>query len=137
MSKLQYSNYSMKDLFITASATSPLVHFKNNGDIQMSGKIILDQNSEFWTQISQWVEAYKSNKPSKTILNLQIDYLNSASLKELNRFLILIASISSSESDLYIGWHYNETDVYMREIGFELSKQSGFNFQMNLIKEFV
>ena len=127
----------MKDLFITASATSPLVHFKNNGDIQMSGKIILDQNSEFWTQISQWVEAYKSNKPSKTILNLQIDYLNSASLKELNRFLILIASISSSESDLYIGWHYNETDVYMREIGFELSKQSGFSFQMNLIKEFV
>ena len=127
----------MKDLFITASATSPLVHFKNNGDIQISGKIILDQNSEFWTQISQWVEAYKSNKPSKTILNLQIDYLNSASLKELNRFLILIASISSSESDLYIGWHYNETDVYMREIGFELSKQSGFNFQMNLIKEFV
>ncbi|MDG2153051.1 MAG: SiaC family regulatory phosphoprotein [Crocinitomicaceae bacterium] len=127
----------MKDLFITASATSPLVHFKNNGDIQISGKIILDQNSEFWTQISQWVEAYKSNKPSKTILNLQIDYLNSASLKELNRFLILIASISSSESDLYIGWHYNETDVYMREIGFELSKQSGFNFQMNVIKEFV
>mgnify|MGYP001582064685 CR=1 FL=1 len=127
----------MKDLFLHASATSPLVHFKNNGDIQMSGKIILDQNSEFWTQISQWVEAYKSNKPSKTILNLQIDYLNSASLKELNRFLILIASISSSESDLYIGWHYNETDVYMREIGFELSKQSGFNFQMNLIKEFV
>ena len=127
----------MKDLLITASATSPLVHFKNNGDIQMSGKIILDQNSEFWGQISQWIDQYKSNKPSKTIVNIQIDYLNSSSLKELNKFLILIASISSSESDLYIGWHYNETDIYMREIGFELSKQSGFNFQMNLIKEFV
>ena len=137
MSKLRHSNYQMNDLFITASATSPLVHFKNNGDIQMSGKIILDQNSEFWGQISQWIDQYKSNKPSKTIVNIQIDYLNSSSLKELNKFLILIASISSSESDLYIGWHYNETDIYMREIGFELSKQSGFNFQMKLVKEFV
>lgn len=127
----------MKDLFITASATSPLVHFKNNGDIQISGKIILDQNSEFWAQISQWINQYKSNKPSKTIVNFQIDYLNSSSLKELNKFLILIASISSSESDLYIGWHYNETDIYMREMGFELSKQSGFNFHMKLVKEFV
>ena len=127
----------MKDLLITASATSPLVHFKNNGDIQMSGKIILDQNSEFWGQISQWIDQYKSNKPSTTIVNIQIDYLNSSSLKELNKFLILIASISSSESDLYIGWHYNETDIYMREIGLELSKQSGFNFQMKLVKEFV
>lgn len=103
----------------------------------MSGKIILDQNSEFWGQISQWIDQYKSNKPSKTIVNIQIDYLNSSSLKELNKFLILIASISSSESDLYIGWHYNETDIYMREIGLELSKQSGFNFQMKLVKEFV
>ncbi len=127
----------MKDLFITASATTPLVHFKNNGDIQISGKIILDQNSEFWTQISEWIEKYKSNKPSKTIVNLQIDYLNSSSLKELNKFLILIASISSTDSDLYLGWHYNETDIYMREIGFELSKQCGFNFQMNIVKEFV
>ena len=127
----------MKDLLITASATSPLVHFKNNGDIQMSGIIILDQNSEFWGQISQWIDQYKSNKPSKTIVNIQIDYLNSSSLKELNKFLILIASISSSESDLYIGWHYNETDIYMRAIGLELSKQSGFNFQMKLVKEFV
>lgn len=127
----------MKDLFITASATSPLVHFKNNGDIQISGKIILDQNSEFWAQISQWINQYKSNKPSKTIVNFQIDYLNSSSLKELNKFLILIASISSSESDLYIGWHYNETDIYMREMGFELSKRSGFDFHMKLVKEFV
>ena len=127
----------MKDLFITASATSPLVHFKNNGDIQMSGKIILDQNSKFWGQISQWIDQYKSNNPSKTVVNIQIDYLNSSSLKELNKFLILLVSISSSESDLYIGWHYNETDIYMREIGLELSKQSGFNFHMNIVKEFV
>lgn len=103
----------------------------------MSGKIILDQNSEFWAQISQWINQYKSNKPSKTIVNFQIDYLNSSSLKELNKFLILIASISSSESDLYIGWHYNETDIYMREMGFELSKRSGFDFHMKLVKEFV
>ena len=127
----------MTDLFITASANSPFVHFRKTGGMEMSGKIILDQNAEFWSQLFSWIDDYKNILSSKTTVNLQIDYLNTSSLKELNKFLILITSLKSEDSELNIFWHYNESDIYMKEIGFELSKQSGFNFQMKIVKEFV
>ncbi len=127
----------MTDLFITASANSPFVHFRKTGEMEMSGKIILDQNAEFWSQLFSWIDDYKNVLSSKTTFNLQIDYLNTSSLKELNKFLILITSLKSEDSELNIFWHYNESDIYMKEIGFELSKQSGFNFQMKIVKEFV
>ena len=127
----------MTDLFITASANSPFVHFRKTGEMEMSGKIILDQNAEFWSQLISWIDDYKNVLSSKTTFNLQIDYLNTSSLKELNKFLILITSLKSEDSELNIFWHYNESDIYMKEIGFELSKQSGFNFQMKIVKEFV
>lgn len=127
----------MTDLFITASANSPFVHFRKSGEMEMSGKIILDQNAEFWSQLFSWINDYKNVLSSKTTFNLQIDYLNTSSLKELNKFLILITSLKSEDSELNIFWHYNESDIYMKEIGFELSKQSGFNFQMKIVKEFV
>ena len=127
----------MTDLFITASANSPFVHFRKTGEMEISGKIILDQNAEFWSQLFSWIDDYKNVLSSKTTFNLQIDYLNTSSLKELNKFLILITSLKSENSELNIFWHYNESDIYMKEIGFELSKQSGFNFQMKIVKEFV
>ena len=127
----------MTDLFITASANSPFVHFRKTGEMEMSGKIILDQNAEFWSQLFSWIDDYKNVLSSKTTVNLQIDYLNTSSLKELYKFLILITSLKSEDSELNIFWHYNESDIYMKEIGFELSKQSGFNFQMKIVKEFV
>ena len=127
----------MTDLFITASANSPFVHFRKTGEMEMSGKIILDQNAEFWSQLFSWIDDYKNVLSSKTTVNLQIYYLNTSSLKELNKFLILITSLKSEDSELNIFWHYNESDIYMKEIGFELSKQSGFNFQMKIVKEFV
>ena len=127
----------MTDLFITASANSPFVHFRKTGEMEMSGKIILDQNEEFWSRLFSWIDDYKNVLSSKTNFNLQIDYLNTSSLKELNKFLILITSLKSEDSELNIFWHYNESDIYMKEIGFELSKQSGFNFQMKKVKEFV
>ena len=127
----------MTDLFISASANSPFVHFRKTGEMEMSGKLILDQNAEFWSQLFSWIDDYKNVLPSKTTFNLQVDYLNTSSLKELNKFLILITSLKSEDSELNIFWHYNESDIYMKEIGFELSKQSGFNFQMKIVKEFV
>ena len=127
----------MEDLFLTATATSPFVHFKKTGEIELSGKMILDGNAEFWMQVTDWIKIYKEQPARTTLLNLQIDYLNASSLKRLNKFLAIISEINSPENELYIVWNYNDSDIYMKEIGFELANQSGLSFQMKLIEEFV
>tara|TARA_B110000285_G_C14784573_1_gene450156 strand:+ start:139 stop:528 length:390 start_codon:yes stop_codon:yes gene_type:complete len=127
----------MEDLFLTATATSPFVHFKKTGEIELSGKMILDGNAEFWMQVTDWIKIYKQQPASTTLLNIQIDYLNASSLKRLNKFLAIISEINSPENKLCIVWNYNDSDIYMKEIGFELANQSGLSFQMKLIEEFV
>ena len=127
----------MKDLILTASATSPFIHFKSSGRLDISGKMISDDQSTFWGQMTDWVELYKNNSPSYSDIYLQIDYLNSSSLKQLNSFLLLLSEMKSESHEMQLTWFYNDADIYMKEIGIELSNRCGIPFKMDKVKEFV
>ncbi len=127
----------MKDLILTASATSPFIHFKASGRLEISGKMISDEQSTFWDEITEWVKNYKNHSPLNSQIYLQIDYLNSSSLKQLNSFLLLLSEMKSVSHEVQLTWFYNDADIYMREIGLELSNRCGIPFEMNKVKEFV
>ena len=127
----------MKDLILTASATSPFIHFKATGRLEISGKMISDEQSNFWYEITEWVKNYKNHSPLNSEIYLQIDYLNSYSLKQLNSFLLLLSEMKSEAHDVQLTWFYNDADIYMKEIGLELSNRCGIPFEMDKVKEFV
>ena len=127
----------MKDLILTASATSPFIHFKASGRLEISGKMISDEQSTFWDQMIDWVELYKNHSPFNSHISLQIDYLNSSSLKQLNSFLMLLSEMKSESHKLHFTWYYNDADIYMKEIGLELSNRCGIPFEMEKVKEFA
>ena len=127
----------MKDLILTASATSPFIHFKWSGRLEVSGKMISDEHSTFWDEMSDWVELYKNNMPSHTDICFQIDYLNSSSLKQLHAFLLVLSEMRSESNEMQLTWFYNDADIYMKEIGLELSKRCGISFIMDQVKEYV
>mgnify|MGYP001207295946 CR=1 FL=1 len=127
----------MKDLILTASATSPFIHFKASGRLEISGKMISDEQSTFWDEITEWVKNYKNHSPLNSQIYLQIDYLNSSSLKQLNSFLLLLSEMKSVSHEVQLTWFYNDADIYMKEIGLELSNRCGIPFEMNKVKEFV
>jgi hypothetical protein len=127
----------MEDLFFTATATTPYVDFKKTGILELSGKVISSEDSEFWTIIFNWVEEYAKNPSPSTMVKIQLDYLNSSSLLEINKFVKLIGGIDSPNSEVKILWLYNEVDLYMYEIGCELSNRNNIFFEMELIPEFV
>ena len=127
----------MEDLFFTATATTPYVDFKKTGVLELSGKIISSKDSEFWTIIFKWVEEYAKNPSPSTMVKIQLDYLNSSSLLETNKFVKLLGGIDSTDFEVKIIWHYNKVDLYMYEIGCELSNRNNIFFEMELIPEFV
>ena len=127
----------MKDLILTATATSPFIHFKSTGRLEITGKMISDDQSTFWNLITDWIEMYKNQLPNHIDVFLQIDYLNTASLKQLNSFLLILANLRSESQNVDVIWLYNQADIYMKEIGVELSKRCCISFKMNRIKEFV
>ena len=127
----------MEDLFFTATATTPYVHFKKTGIFELSGKVISSEGMDFWTIIYNWVEDYTKNPSANTLVKIQLDYLNSSSLLEINRFVKLIGGISSPDCEVKITWLYNKVDLYMYEIGCELAKRNDLSIEMELIPEFV
>ena len=127
----------MKDLILTASATSPFIHFKASGRLEISGKMISDEQSTFWDEMIDWVELYKTHSPLNSDIFLQIDYLNSSSLKQLNSFLLLLSEMKSESHGVQLTWFYNDADIYMKEIGLELSNRCGIPFEMDKVKEFA
>ena len=127
----------MKDLILTASATSPFIHFKASGRLEISGKMISDEQSTFWDEMIDWVELYKTHSPLNSDIFLQIDYLNSSSLKQLNSFLLLLSEMKSESHGVQLTWFYNDADIYMKEIGLELSNRCGIPFEMDKVNEFA
>jgi len=127
----------MEDLFFTATATTPYVDFKKTGVLELSGKVISSEDSEFWTIIFKWVEEYAKNPSPSTMVKIQLDYFNSSSLLEINKFVKLLGGIDSTDFEVNIIWHYNKVDLYMYEIGCELSNRNNIFFEMELIPEFV
>jgi len=127
----------MEDLFFTATATTPYVDFKKTGILELSGKVISSEDVDFWTIIFNWVEEYAKNPSPRTMVKIQLDYLNSSSLLEINKFVKLIGGIDSPNYEVKILWLYNKVDLYMYEIGCELSKRNNIFFEMELIPEFV
>ena len=127
----------MQDLILTASATSPFIHFKASGRLEISGKMISDEQSDFWYEITKWVKNYKNHSPLNCEIYLQIDYLNSYSLKQLNSFLLLLSEMKSESHGVQLTWFYNDADIYMKEIGLELSNRCSIPFEMEKVKEFV
>jgi hypothetical protein len=126
-----------KDLILTASATSPFIHFKLSGRLEVSGKMISDERSTFWEEMTDWVEGYKLVAPLNTEIVFQIDYLNASSLKQLNSFLFVLGEIRTEAHAINLTWLYNDADMYMKEIGLELSDRCGLRFNMERVKEFV
>ena len=127
----------MKDLILTASATSPFIHFRASGRLDISGKMISDELSTFWDDMINWLDSYKETTPLHTEVCFQIDYLNSSSLKQLNSFLVVLSAMRSESHEIQLTWFYSDADIYMKEIGLELSNRCGISFKMDQVKEFV
>ena len=127
----------MNDLILTASATSPFIHFRASGRLDISGKMISDELSTFWDDMINWLESYKETSSLHTEVCFQIDYLNSSSLKQLNSFLVVLSEMRSEAHEIQLTWFYNDADIYMKGIGLELSNRCGISFKMDQVKEFV
>ncbi len=127
----------MQDLFFTATATTPYVHFTKKGSFELSGKVISSEESDFWNIIFDWLETYSGNPQTNTSLKIQLDYLNSSSLLQINKLINTISKLNSPQCKVNIIWLYNESDMYMYEMGCELCERNDVPFDMELIPEFV
>tara|TARA_R110002072_G_scaffold239338_6_gene397324 strand:- start:1017 stop:1388 length:372 start_codon:yes stop_codon:yes gene_type:complete len=87
-----------------------------------SGKMIIRGKSypgdaiDFYLPLINWVKEYVKTKPPKTELICEIEYLNSASQKQLVELFVAFKPLTEKNSLLVI-WKYEEGDDDILTVG--------------------
>ena len=113
----------MDNLYITATKSSPTVHFNSDTHIlDIRGESYPEDTAEFYTPVLLWLEEYlnTSGQQQAMTLNLEMYYLNSSSSKVFMDMLAILDDKAQQNREITVNWWYdNET---MRQTGEEFQE---------------
>jgi len=108
----------MENLLIKGTSRTPEVDFNINGNIRIRGRSIPEDAGLFYNHLYSWIFRYCMNPLPETIVNLELEYMNSGSAKSILQILRELSSITHNESQkLSINWYYEMGDEDMLEKG--------------------
>ncbi|NOQ31435.1 MAG: DUF1987 domain-containing protein [Helicobacteraceae bacterium] len=113
----------MKNLNIEATKYTPRIDLNAETDVlSIAGKSYPENTFEFYKPVVEWVEEYfKETKNDKTVVNLDLEYLNSSSLKAYFDLLDILEIAHDAGQDIETNWIYDEEN--------DISEETGEDFQ--------
>jgi len=108
----------MEELIIERTSKTPYVNFNGQtGELRIVGRSIPENPENFYLPIFEWIEKYYAENPSKTQINLQLEYINSGSSKFILELLQKLAENHKKQLPTQINWFYEEDDEALLELG--------------------
>jgi hypothetical protein len=103
----------MKSILIEATHSTPAVNFNIDGRLMIEGRSLPEDVNKFYKPLIEWIEDLTSESVK---LDINLEYLNSASTKKLME-LLKILDANSKVKSFIINWHYEEGDDDTLETG--------------------
>jgi hypothetical protein len=109
----------MENLFLEATEYTPLIDFNiQSGILKISGKSYPENTFEFYKPILNWVEEYfEANNDHPTKIILDLEYLNSSSLKAYFDLFDILEIAKDEGSNMTVTWLYDEDNDISQETG--------------------
>lgn len=109
----------MNTLLIEGTPKTPRINFlSQNGMLEISGKSIPENSTEFYQPVYEWLDQYGQQPNKTTSVKIQLEYFNTSSSKcLLDIFRKLEAMQKSAKSEVTVMWMYEEEDEDMMEAG--------------------
>jgi hypothetical protein len=108
----------MENLKIKDTLKTPGIEFNpQEGKLKIFGRAIPENPEEFFTGVLQWVKKYFQNPTELTIIDIQLEYINSGSSKYLLEFLHILQDKHKEGKKCEINWYYEEDDESVLELG--------------------
>ena len=101
-----------------------------NRIFSFSGKSLPEDVSDFYGPVIEWVEEYSKTPLDKTVLDIKLQYFNTASSKLILDIFMLLEEIQEKGNEVLINWHYPEYDEEMKDAGLEYSEMVDLNFEL-------
>lgn len=96
---------------------TPEVSLDPGGKIKIAGRSIPEDASRFYDSILAWVLEYCSSPKDKTVVDIELEYFNSASAKYILQILRELSELRSANKELNVNWYYEVGDDDILERG--------------------
>ena len=95
----------------------------------LTGKSLPENVTDFYGPIFDWLEKYVEDPNDETVLEMKIEYFNSASHKAINQVFETLTNIRKSGKNILVKWHFLSDDDDMLEAGKDYADLSGLEFE--------
>lgn len=119
----------MKNFTVSAERKTPEILFKANGDLRISGNSRPEDGKQFYKPAFDWIEDFKEFNPDTIKLTLDLDYINSVSVRILLTMLQTLHGILKDKSKFTVVWKYDQNDSDMLDQGKILEKSLNHPFE--------
>lgn len=103
----------MEDLILEPTKKTPSVNFLNSGKLVIAGSLYSENAADFFEPLLEWMGNLKA---STVDFDLIIEYMNTASAKQLLRMLMILRN-NKDVTDATINWFYPKDDEESLETG--------------------
>jgi hypothetical protein len=113
----------MSPFLSEASSDTPRVVLNKEQNLfEFSGKSLPEDVNSFYDPIIQWLSEYFQDPNPETVIDFNLDYLNTASSKSLLSLFLVIEAAKNAGKNIRIIWRYFEDDEDMHDVGEEYSE---------------
>ena len=98
--------------------TPGIILDKKNGIMEISGRSLPEDSTEFFKPVLEWIEDYAGDPNPSTVFVFKLEYFNTASSKLILDVLYALEDING----MRIQWYFHEEDEDMEEAGQEFSE---------------
>ena len=124
----------MENLTIKETEMTPAVNLNcKSGMMQFYGNSYPEDAGSFYIPIMNWLDNYVESPAAKSILDIDLGYLNSFSSKYIMHIMEDFQKIYVTSGEVSVVWYYEMDDDDMKEVG-EMY-QDIFEFPIELIEK--
>jgi hypothetical protein len=117
----------MEELFIKKKKDAPEIICRE-GSVSMKGNSILADPKAFFQPVTDWIGEYIKNPAETTSVDLEFDYVDTASVQSVFSILKLLKKIPRHEKRVVVNWYYEFDDPELLEVGEIMQTRLGLNF---------
>ncbi len=126
----------MEILNIISSITTPSISFNpNTGIINIKGRSIPENAVGYYSPLLALLDEYSAQPVKETVLNIQLEYINTASTRVILDLLKKAEALHvSGATSVVINWYYEEDDPDLLETGEDYIEYIKIPFNLIAIK---
>ncbi len=119
----------MEPLIIQATEDTPDIIFDPEQNTFKISKISVPEDAyEFYHPVIQWIKDYSKYALDTTVVEFDLEYVNSASAKQLIQLLLALEDLHK-EHAVTIKWYYEAIDEDMQMLGKRFKNLADIDFE--------